>query len=274
MENRLRHRKVHLKLQYLQELKDKLCYKRLEVVKHIKSPQWTQVEVNSILKSLKNNKCRDPEGYINEIFKDGVAGEDLKKSICHILNRIKDTLEIPDMLKNVNIAMIPKPGKRSLGNIENQRGIFIINILRSLLMKILLKDEYETLDSFMSDSNIGGRKGRRIQDHLFIINGIIFEHARNTNSNPLKIGIYDYKQCFDSLWQEEILNDLYDAGIQNNKLSLLYKINQTNKIAVKTHHGISQRKTFNMITCQGEPMGLISCSVQVDTIGRDSLDPF
>ena len=98
--------------------------------------------------------------------------------------------------------MIPKPGKRSLGNIENQRGILIINILRSLLMKILLKDEYETLDSFMSDSNIGGRKGRRIQDHLFIINGIIFEHARNTNSNPLKIRIYDYKQCFDSLWQE------------------------------------------------------------------------
>ena len=44
-------------------------------------------------------------------------------------------------------------------------------------MKMLLLDEYEGIDEFMSDSNAGGRKGRRAQDHLFIINGIIHQHA-------------------------------------------------------------------------------------------------
>ena len=42
-------------------------------------------------------------------------------------------------------------------------------------MKLLLKDEYEKLDSYMTDLNIGGRQGRQIQDHLFIVNGIFFK---------------------------------------------------------------------------------------------------
>ena len=74
----------------------------------------------------------------------------------------------------------------------------------------------------------GGRKGRRSQDHLFIINRIIFEHARHKTSKQISIGIYDCEQCFDSLWQEEVINNLYEAGIKDDKLSILQKINHTN----------------------------------------------
>ena len=42
---------------------------------------------------------------------------------------------------------------------------------------------------------------------------------------PLDIIIADYKQCFDSLWLEECVNDLYDAGLTDDKLSLIYKLN-------------------------------------------------
>ena len=37
-------------------------------------------------------------------------------------------------------------------------------------MKLILKDEYEKVNAFMSDANTGGRKGRRVKDHLFIKN--------------------------------------------------------------------------------------------------------
>ena len=40
-----------------------------------------------------------------------------------MLNRMKDTLNIPDIMKNVNVVMIPKKGRLSLNNIENQHGI-------------------------------------------------------------------------------------------------------------------------------------------------------
>ena len=68
-------------------------------------------------------------------------------------------------------------------------------------MKMLLKDEYAKIDSFMSDSNVGGRRGQRAQDHLFIINGIIYDHARSQKKKAVSIMIYDAEQCFDSMWQ-------------------------------------------------------------------------
>ena len=36
-------------------------------------------------------------------------------------------------------------------------------------MKMFLLDEYEGIDEFMSDSNAGVNKGRREQDHLFLL---------------------------------------------------------------------------------------------------------
>ena len=87
-------------------------------------------------------------------------------------------------------------------------------------MKLRLKDEYKTIDSYMSDSNVGGRKGRRAQDHIFIINGIIFDHARSSTKKSISLCIYDCEQCFDSMWQDEVTNNLYEAGITNDKLSL------------------------------------------------------
>ena len=61
------------------------------------------------LKLLKNKKCQDPHGYVSEIFKSEAAGTDLKKSILHIMNKTKNSLEVPDIMKTVNVVMIPKP---------------------------------------------------------------------------------------------------------------------------------------------------------------------
>ena len=83
-----------------------------------------------------------------------MAGEDLIKSMLYMLNRTKDSLYIPEMMKIVNIAMLPKPGKPGIHNLENQRGIFLISIFRSIIMMLLLKDKYDILNRNMTDSNI------------------------------------------------------------------------------------------------------------------------
>ena len=57
------------------------------------------------------------------------------------------------------------------------------------------------------------------------------------------------------MWQEEVVNDLYDAGVKNDKLALLHKVNKVNKFAVKTPYGISQRKEVNNIIFQGNHGG-------------------
>jgi len=273
MIERLRHRKMHPDLANLHKLKEMLCHKRLAIAAQKKSAPWTQAEVDKVLKSLKNNKCRDPQGLINEIFKPGSAGTDLKLSLLKLFNGMKETQQIPEMITNVNIAMIPKPGKPYLHDISNQRGIFLISVFQSMILKLLLRDEYDKIDEFMSDSNVGGRKGRRIQDHLFIVNGVVHQHTRTQNSKGITISIYDCKLCFDSLWLEHIVNDLYEAGTNDDKLSLLWQINKKNNLAVKTHAGLSQRKQVNQIVCQGDTIGSLECSLHIDEIGKASLSP-
>ena len=45
-----------------------------------------------------------------------------------------------------------------------------------------------------------------------------------------------------------------------------------NNVAVKTQHGLTERRTVKNIICQGDPWGSMQCSVQIDTIGRESLE--
>ena len=137
---------------------------------------------------------------------------------------------------------------------------------------MLLDDEYKTIDNYMSDSNVGGRKDRGIRDDLFVVNGIIQEHC-TSQAKPVTIQIFDYKTCFDSLWQDEVINELYDAGVQDDKLALLHKINETNIVKVKTPAGLSDARNVEKIICQGDPWGSMECGIIVDGFGKESLKP-
>ena len=51
-----------------------------------KTPDWTIEELEVVLKELKNDKSRDALGYINELFKPEVCGQDLKLAILKLMN--------------------------------------------------------------------------------------------------------------------------------------------------------------------------------------------
>ena len=87
--------------------------------------------------------------------------------------------------------------------LENERGIFIVNIFRSIMMKIVYNDKYSIVDGNMSDSNVGARRAKNIRNHIFVLNGVINE-AVNDRKLGLDIGILDYRQCFDSMWMKNV----------------------------------------------------------------------
>ena len=57
---------------------------------------------------------------------------------------------------------------------------------------------------------------------------------------PIDIQVLDFKQCFDALWLEEGLNDMYE--VEENMLSLLYEAGRYVNIAVQNPSGISNPK--------------------------------
>ena len=68
------------------------------------------------------------------------------------------------------------------------------------------------------------------------------------------------------------MNDLYSAGLQDDKFALLYNANSNVKVAVKTPVGKTVRGTIRNAITQGDVFGPLLCSNQVDTIGKECLE--
>ena len=167
---RLQLNKIEPELQHLEKLKEYLFQLRFQLAKDRKTPDWTLEQLETALKSFQNNKARDPHGHIYELFKFG--GKDLKLSLLRLFNLVKRNQIYPDILKPSNISSFYKL-KGQKDDLNNDRGVFVVVKLRSILDKLIYNDEYEIIDQSMSNSNIGGRKGRNIRDHLFVINAIL-----------------------------------------------------------------------------------------------------
>ena len=114
--------------------------------------------------------------------------------------------------------------------------MFRVTIFRNILDKLIFNDEYKKINKNLTDSNVGGRKRRKIRDNIFVINAIT-NSIRNGNEESCEITIYDIEKCFDSLWVQECINTLYKNGLQNDNLSLLYEETKIAKIAIKTSAG-------------------------------------
>ena len=267
--DRLKHREMLPHLKKLQFLREEILSFRLENTKLNTSPEWSMKDLENVLKKLKNGKSRDPAGLVNEIFKLDNIGTDLKESILILMNKIKTEMEEPDFMEDANIVTIFK-GKGSRSDLINDRGIFLLNILRTIKDKLIHEDIKDVLDKNMSDSQVGSRKEKGIRNHLFIAHSVI-NHAKQTKSN-IDITLYDLRQCFDGLWLEECLNDLYENGIKDDKLNMIFRGNQNNNVSVKLPIGESERVPIKNVVTQGGPLGVSLCSVTVDTIGKEALD--
>ena len=67
------------------------------------------------------------------------------------------------------------------------------------------------------------------------------------------------------------MNDMYEAGVTDDCLALLYEANKEVNMAIKTPAGLTLRKRIEKIILQGDVFSPIECSVSVDTFGKECL---
>ena len=125
-------------------LKEELWSTRMEELKSKKAPPWNLADLEAALKSLKNNKTADPNNMINEIFKPGCAGSDLLKSLVLLNNGIKETFFFPEYMLLENITNIFK-NKGSRFDMDNDRGIFILTVMKKILDNLIYNDKYKDI---------------------------------------------------------------------------------------------------------------------------------
>ena len=104
-----------------------------------------------------------------------------------------------------------------------------------------------------------------MRDNIFVINAIL-NSIRKQNKDAHDIQVYDVDKCFDSMWLHECINALYEAGLNNDKLPLLFMSNSTAQVAVKTSTGLTDRISILKIVMQGTVWGSLFCVALMDRL--------
>ena len=266
---RLKHRSMKSEYEEIFELKNLLWSERFKVLRKNISTPWKYQDICKAAKTLKTNQTRDPNGMINELFKENIMGEDLQLALLKLMNGIKATFSFPEFMQLANISTIYK-NSGSRFNLDNDRGICILTCLRKLSDKLIYAEKYPGIDSNMSDSNIGARRGKNVQNHLFILYGVINSILREEKS-CIDVLIYDIIKAFDSLWLEDCMNDMFDSlpsEQRDDKLALVYESNKNNLMVVNTAVGLTDRVNVSRVVTQGGVFGSLKCSNSIDTIGK------
>ena len=116
---------------------------------------------------------------------------------------------------------------------------------------------------------MGARKQKGCRNNIFIVNGIIHDVMSSKSKNPVLLQIYDYKQMFDAIHLEQAVSDIFNYGMDDDNLVLLYQANKEINMAVNTPNGLSERQTLENVVLQGDTWGSLMASVQVDLIGKE-----
>ena len=116
----------------------------------------------------------------------------------------------------------------------------------------------------MTKFQTGGIKGKGVVDNLFIMRALI-SHLLYVNQ-PLFLTLYDIEKCFDSLWLEDCINLLWENGIQNDNLYLIYLLNKKVSITVKTPLGNASPFAIKTFVKQGTVLGPILNNCSLDRI--------
>lgn len=263
--HRLRQREIDEDLKTYEYLTESLCNMYLECVNEEKGPPYSKEEYEKVKNHLKRGKATGRDNLPAEAFIEG--GQKLEESIVDMFNLMKAENEMPHQWTQVQISTMYKnkgPRKR----LVNQRGIFLKQILSKMYGKLNMNRAAEGMQS-IDKCQAGGRENRSTADQTFLLRAAI-DHAKYLDQ-PLFITLYDYSQCFDSLWLSDCLVSLIKVGVEKEVVSILRTLNDTCNIVVKTPAGFTEEFQMSSIVQQGSVSGGALCVASLAEVLEEDL---
>ena len=150
----------------------------------------------------------------------------------------------------------------------NYRGIFLKQVLSKIFERLNMNRIEDKVDN-IDPTQAGSKKNRSTADQTFLMRSAI-DHSKYLNK-PLYISLYDFSQCFDSLWLDDCILSLRKLGIQNEVLSILKAMNSECNIKVKTPAGTTDQFSVKNIVQQGSVAGGVLCSASTGEVNSSIL---
>ena len=231
------------------------------------SPQSTNVkEIKQVVDKLDVKKAKDRDDWSNEIVVSG--GEEMLKSLDIIIGAVDSDMCVPGEWNKMGIKTTDK--KRIKLQMENKRGLFMTNIISKIYERVVKGRNETAVKIHRSPWQMGGEKKRSPGDNLFITYSVI---ERNQYlGKPTYIFYADAEKCFDKMWLEDAIIELWRQGTNIRDAIMIKKMNEVANIIIHTPVGDTEEIMCKNIVRQGTVYGPKLCGVsmsRVNDVGRD-----
>ena len=261
--HRLRKREISEDLKNYESQTELLCQLHLENVE--RTPPYSKDELEKVRKHLRKGKSSGRDNLPPEIFING--GEKFQDSTLEMFNNLKSVNEMPKQWTKVQISTIYKnKGKKK--RLINQRGIFLKQVMSKMYEKLNMNRACEAMAT-INKCQAGGQQNRSTADQTYLLRAAI-DHCKYLEQ-PLYVTLYDYSQCFDSLWLTDSLLSLLKVGVDKEIVSILQRLNETCNIVVKTPVGTTEEFEMTSIVQQGSVSGGALCTASTAEIANEDL---
>ena len=238
----------------------------MEIISKLTKPRKSSnKEVEEVVNKLDTRKAKDSDNWSNEIIVEG--GNEMVNSLVKIFNAVDESMCIPDEWKKMCIKTIDKKGSKLF--MTNKRGLFLTNIISKVYERVIKERNSEGVEKERSQWQMGGVKKRSTTDNLFLMYSVI--ERNNYLKQPTYVFYADAEKCFDKLWLDDAVIELWRQGTNIRDAIMIKRMNEEAKIVVHTTVGDTDEIICRDIVRQGTVYGPPLCGVsmsRVNDIGR------
>ena len=197
-------------------------------------PEFQLMELQHVLKRLKNRKCPDENGMMAEMFKHG--NMELQMCLLNIFNSMLRTGNLEPTWRHTIFQMLPKPGDAS--KVQNWRPIAILKITYKFFGRLVHFRLRNFLERQQPYDQIGFRSGMGIE-HTFLVFEDNCSKSLEWNAG-LWFASLDLTKAFDRLEHDALFRALREQNLPLPYVNLLVDLykHQTGSVLGSEHFPI------------------------------------
>src|SRR3984885_8868260 len=172
-------------------------------------------EVEAAIKIQKKRKAPGEDNIMAEMIQ---AGGDCSVEMLHTLcDKVYQEKKCPADWGKAIIVPIHK--KKDKTDCTNYRGISLLSTPGKVYTRILQQRLRRYVEEIVSEEQAGLRRGRGTADPIFVIRQLAEKYS--DKNRTLYNNFIDFRQAFDSVWQQGLWRVLRNAGIPEELVELL-----------------------------------------------------
>ena len=234
----------------------------------VSTPEIMTSEIEKQIRTLAPGKAPGGDGISQELLKAG--DEAVAKWITKLCQRILDGEDIPKDWLHGTIIPIHKKGDHT--SCSNYRPINLMSHGYKIMAKWIHDRIKNRLDEVMGEEQAGFRTGRGTADQVFTLAQII-EKTWEYDIDLYAVFI-DFKQAFDSVWREGMIQVLKHYGFEKQIVDIIERLYNETVAEVKKGSIITDTFKTERGIIQGCPLSPQLFNLLLEKVMELSLGDF